>query len=363
MFIKEIIEMPMQCPNCKALNKDTSTKCEACGYSLLSDLEDRKPEALARKPDTMPEALARKPDTMPEDQSGADAHNRELKTLVTVRRKTLPEDQVKSTVDVGKPETVPGFPKKPADGYTRTLGGIPFWETHNFFVGIITSLRDEVKTKTKEEKSNIRFIPVIGKRFAAYGVSEAKIHYWLFLLQRTNENWQPLKDSKGFLCPTVEVMFYYSKELHGPTLEEGSCVVVRGKQRKGTIEAKEIWNLSPGSELPVHDSRQVFHGQVTIVELRQAQDMRYPGQRYLEVLSFRLQRTDEHFKQIFKDRQGNLLKPLQVEIRAQSISGLPHEGDRVEVSGQLVRGTLYTKEVHNHSTGADLLVKEWAGVP
>jgi hypothetical protein len=55
---------------------------------------------------------------------------------------------------------------------------------------------------------------------------------------------------------------------------------------------------------------------------------------------------------------------LPVEIRARSISGPLQEGDKVEIVGQIVNGTLYVRQLVNHSAGkAGLVIKENAGVP
>ena len=93
--------------------------------------------------------------------------------------------------------------------------------------------------------------------------------------------------------------------------------------------------------------------------------MRYPGQgKSIEIWEFRLQPTVPGFDQLSRDQKGDLLMALPVEIRARSISGPLQEGDKVEIVGQIVNGTLYVRQMVNHSAGnAGLVIKENAGVP
>jgi hypothetical protein len=185
---------------------------------------------------------------------------------------------------------------------------------------------------------------------------------WVFNLRLTDEQGNPLADRRGFLLPIVEVEFRTDK-VHGPPLEEGSQVILRGKWKRKNLRAVEIWNCSPAMQTPVLGAGAVFLGQVTQLQSSSAPDMRYPGQpRSLQIMSFRLQLTDENF-QLLRDTQGNLLPSSPVEIRAQAISGPIGDGDKVEIHGQVVNGILYTREVYNHSAGgAPVVVREWAGI-
>jgi len=185
---------------------------------------------------------------------------------------------------------------------------------------------------------------------------------WLFDLRLTNKTGDALKDRKGFLLPILEVEMR-SDKVHGPPLEEGCQVILRGKWKAERLRAIEIWNCSPGAITPTLGTKTTYWGQVTDVQLSSAPDMRYGGQRSLQVLSFRLQLTDKEF-QLQHDEAGNILPPIPVEIRAQSISGPLGNGEKVEICGSITQGILYTKEVRNHSaSGAPpLVVKEWTGI-
>jgi hypothetical protein len=98
-----------------------------------------------------------------------------------------------------------------------------------------------------------------------------------------------------------------------------------------------------------------YRGQISNVQGEQI-PIQYPyATRYVQERSFVLLRTDE---------KGNPLQPLPVIIRAKTISGVLRNGDEVEVRGQLVRGTLYAREVKDLSTGgAYLVIKGAIGHP
>jgi len=195
------------------------------------------------------------------------------------------------------------------------------------------------------------------------GAKPTAAQTWLFDLRPTDDQWQPLLDRRGFQLPVLEVEFRTDR-VHGSPLEEGSQVVVRGKWHHDRLDAKDIWNVTPGVEAEPLGATTTFWGRVSALQPRQAQDTRYPGEKLVEVWSFRLQPTDPSFEQLQRDAQGNLLAPWPVEIRAQTISGPLNEGDKVEVHGRVVRGTIYCNDVRNHSAGgAQLIVKDWAGVP
>jgi hypothetical protein len=99
-----------------------------------------------------------------------------------------------------------------------------------------------------------------------------------------------------------------------------------------------------------------YRGQVSSLQGDRIPDTRsLYKQMYIEERSFILLRTDE---------KGNPLQPLPVIIRARTISGVLRNGDEVEVRGQLVRGTLYAREIKDLSTGgASLVIKGWLGRP
>lgn len=99
-----------------------------------------------------------------------------------------------------------------------------------------------------------------------------------------------------------------------------------------------------------------YRGQVSSLQVDRIPDSRsLSRQMYVEERSLILLRTDE---------KGNPLQPLPVIIRARTISGVLRNGDEVEVRGQLVRGTLYAREIKDLSTGgASLVIKGWLGRP
>ncbi|MCU0568232.1 MAG: DUF5666 domain-containing protein [Oculatellaceae cyanobacterium Prado106] len=162
---------------------------------------------------------------------------------------------------------------------------------------------------------------------------------WVFNLQRTDRHWQALQDRHGLLIPVVEVE-YKVEAVHGPPLEEGSLVVVEGNWHRQKLRATHIWNLSPSRMSSSSGHLNLFKGQVSNWDYpRSVPDTRYPG-RSIEIWNFRLRRVDT---------QGNLLPPIPVEIRAESIAGTLRNGDEVEVQGQIVDGTLYAQSVRNLS--------------
>ena len=96
--------------------------------------------------------------------------------------------------------------------------------------------------------------------------------------------------------------------------------------------------------------------------IENVRDTRYSDGRFIQVRNFRVQLTDPQFVEYLRDRAGDALSPVPVEIRAREITGPILDGDKVEVRGFLVTGTVHTKEVYNHSAGsAPLTVKESIG--
>jgi hypothetical protein len=188
------------------------------------------------------------------------------------------------------------------------------------------------------------------------------VRSWVFDLRLIDNAGQPLLDKKGFSLPVVEVD-YRDDELHGQPLEEGSLVVVRGKYKKyPRFHAVEVWNSSRSSESAFQGGLVTYRGQVLGKYERAIPDLRYAGTVTLQVWSFMLQPLDEQGN-LLRDAQGNLLPALPVEIRAKSISGLLNDGDKVELNGQMVRGTIHTREIRNITAGgAQVVVREWAGI-
>ena len=227
------------------------------------------------------------------------------------------------------------------------LGGIPLqmWLSRAAAKGVVTHMR------------------TWGMQMSMEKHPEKASQNWLFDLCLTDDQWRALIDAKGFQLPIVEVAFRGDR-VHGAPIEEGTRVVLKGRWRRDRIEVKDLWNLMPVAEVPTFEAPTVFWGRVSKLMQDTATDLRYPGEKQLRVLSFRLVLTDSTFEQLQRDTQGNMLAPWPVEVRAASISGPLEAADKVEVHGRVVRGTVYSKDVRNHSAGgASLVVKEWAGIP
>lgn len=366
-LVESEIIMATQCPNCKTLNRDTATFCDSCHARLIDTSEQVTPAVAVVKPTTVPEneVILTKPSEIPPS-----THPYETVTPPKVNPpKVKPGMQpfrrarfwycvfVLAAGVIGNIIILLVDPDAPVEafvicfiifGVIALVIGFPIfrWRTEYSSMGIVNHLR-QWSAAVQITKQSSRKIPP----------------NWVFDLRLTDDNYRILRDKKGFLLPIVEIEFR-SDRLHGPPLEEGSKVVLKGRLKGGRVNVKNMWNISSSIDESVLDEHVISWGRVTNLQSKQAQDMRYPGQRSIEVLDFRLQRTDADFQELLRDLHGTLLPSLTVEIRAQSISGTPHEGDKVEIIGQLAHGTLYTREVYNHSAGGSkLVVKEWAGVP
>lgn len=404
--------MPTQCPSCKAVNRDTATFCDQCGARLMTPAASEAPPApippasapppqvrVQPSPAAAPTAAPSRPQTLPEE-SVAPAP-RAAAPGVAGRPATLPEESLRyvaapprqaSSTTIRAPDVAPGRPKRLAGWYpwlivisfflgivAFQLWAVPPWQDHFMeslligaaFVTVFVGLAAIVGAAFAFLGSTASCKGVVShmRQWAPLeinpkpGAKPTAAQTWLFDLVPTDDQGQPLQDKHGFQVPVLEVEFRTDR-VRGSPLEEGSSVVVRGKWHRDRLEAKDIWNLTPGVEAEALRATTTFWGRVSALQPRQAQDTRYPGERLVEVWSFRLQPTDPSFEQLQRDGQGNLLSPCPVEIRAQTISGPLNEGDKVEVHGRVVRGTIYCNEVRNHSAGgAQLIVKDWAGVP
>jgi hypothetical protein len=352
------------------MNRDTATFCDSCGINLIEPVDPTpKPD---RSAGDRPIEGATRPETLPEDRVG----------LADVRRDAgISPDGWVQDGSIRPPNVSPG----PPTGLPRKRR-IRIAIVFALLGAILTAMIDP--SAPPEAMLTFGIVAGIGalllsvplalflNRCSTMGIvthlqdwyphdqNKRKLRpNWVFDLRLTDRDWQPLHDSRGFLLPIVETEFR-SDKIHGPALEEGSRVIMRGTIKSDRVIAGEIWNLTPASADPTHSRSSVFWGQVIGWQPRQAMDMRYPGQRHLEVWNFRLQQTDENMQKLHRDPEGNLQKPLPVEIRAQAIAGSIQDGDKVEVHGQLVKGTLYAREVRNHSAGgSSLVIKGWAGIP
>ena len=407
------VVMPTQCPSCKAVNRDTATFCDQCGAHLTTvAASDVAPAAVSPPAGTSPvpatqqtavsppavaPSVSSRPETLPEESAPAPA--RMAAPSIAGRPATLPEDSPRhvaapprhvSSTTIRAPDVAPGRPRR-APWYpwlivisfvfaimAFQLWARPPWQSHfteslligAVFVAIFVALAAVIGAPFAFLGSTASCKGVVShmRQWAPLEINAkpgkpTAAQTWLFDLRPTDDQWQPLQDKLGFQLPVLEVEFRTDR-VHGSPLEEGSSVVVRGKWHRDRVEAKYIWNLTPGVEAEPLGAPTIFWGRVSGLQPRQAQDVRYPGEKLVEVWSFRLQPTDASFEQLQRDAQGNLLAPWPVEIRAQTISGPLSEGDKVEVRGRVVRGTIYCNDVRNHSAGgAQLIVKDWAGVP
>ena len=106
--------MPIQCPNCTALNRDTATFCDSCGSRLVVPSEQVTPAAAIRKPET------------------------------------LPEEQVGPTASKRPPETLPSTPPhlpSPSVQPPKVRGAL---------MGIVSRLREEVESENRNVSSFLR---------------------------------------------------------------------------------------------------------------------------------------------------------------------------------------------------------------
>jgi hypothetical protein len=348
--------MPIQCPKCKAVNRDTANFCQGCGNKLAQDTE--RVEISGKEPLLEPTqarpAFDLKPGTgavgeaqFPIPRIGrAPSFAAWFFFLVFIAIFSFVTFAIIMSLELMRHGTPEQFTVVAIFCFFFWL---PFFikrSASKGFVGIVTHLRSPAPQFQQPPKKKPEPPP-----------------NWVFDLQRTNKRWQPLKDSRGFLLPIVEVV-YRSDQLHGPPLEEGCRVAVRGKKKGQAIKVKEVWNLSASEAAFDQGKQESWRGRITNwTHPKQEPDLRYPDQnRYIEVWNFRLQPTDQSFSQFKRDSQGNLVESIPVEIRARTISGPLQDGDRVEIQGQRVSGTLYAKEVYNHSAGgASIRIKERAG--
>ncbi|UCH93699.1 MAG: hypothetical protein JSV88_25990 [Candidatus Aminicenantes bacterium] len=347
--------MPIQCPKCKVVNRDTANFCQSCGNKLVEDTEKVKitgKEPLLEPTPAQP-AFDLKPGTdavgeaqFPIPRIGkAPSIAAWFFFLVFIVIFSFITFAIIMSLELMRVGTLEDFIMVAIFCF---LFWLPFFIkkfTSKGFVGIVTHLRSPAPNFKLPSKKN------------------QPPPNWIFNLQRTNEKWQPLKDSKGFLLPIVEVV-YRSDQLHGSPLEEGCRVAVRGKKKRQVIKVKAVWNLSASQAIFDRGKQEIWWGRITNwTHPKQEPDLLYPDQnRFIEVWNFRLQQTDQSFSQFKRDSQGNLVESIPVEIRARTISGPLQDGDRVEIQGQRVSGTLYAKVVYNHSAGgASIRIKEQVG--
>lgn len=347
--------MPIQCPKCKAVNRDTANFCQRCGNKLTGDTE--KVEITGKEPLKEPTEARPAFQPMPKTAAAKEAH---LPIPHMARAPSVASwffflvfillfSFVAFAIIMSMELMHPGDPEQfTVVAIFCFFFWLPFFiKRFSFkgYVGIVTHLRSpppqfQQPNKKPEPPPN-----------------------WVFNLQRTDSNWKPLTDSKGFLLPIVEVVFR-SDKLHGSSLEEGCRVAVQGKKKRDVIKVKEIWNLTASPAQFDQGRQEMLRGRITNwTHPKQEPDPRYPDQnRYIEVWNFRLQPTDQSFSQFKRDSRGNLVESIPVEIRARTISGPMQDGDRVEIVGQRISGTLYAREVYNHSAGgAAIRIKERAG--
>jgi len=368
--------MPLQCPKCKTMNRDTATFCDHCGYPLTAPAEQSS-------------RVAPRPIDLPEEEMGTDVGAPQPSAVP--RTDTPPAEAGSSSVrpageqartkTVNAPKVKPGPPRShvwrwyvafvllAAIGFPAFIElSDPGYFLHEllsmaaFFGGAASILGLPVALALR--RSTTMGVVTNLREWYPHDQSKHKVlPNWIFDLRLTNRNWEPLRDGRGFLRPVVEVEFR-ADTLHGPPIEEGSRVVLRGRRKSGRFKVSKIWNVSPDIVRSTHAEQTHLWGRVNGLQVSQDQDMRYPGQKWLTVWRFRLQRTDQDFQELLRDEQGNPLPALPVEMRARVISGPLQEGDKVEVHGKRVQGTIYSREIYNHSAGgAALVVKEWAGVP
>jgi hypothetical protein len=353
--------MPVKCPNCGSINKDTNLNCSHCSAEIIF---------ITKETNGSERTEMHSHGNLPEESL--------LRNKNASASKIVPNEEV-------IPANLLPLLKKMKLGSRRSVNP---WKWYFFLALVFGSAVGLIELRAFFEIAvtffavflviGFPFALLIWKRsFTTMGIvthlrewnprtkgdtSDKKLKDWRFDLRFTNKNWVPLSDDKGFLQPVVEVEFRKSC-LHGSTLEEGNKVIIKGKRRKNKISANDVWNCTSGTEITTVGSKKTYLGKVMDMNQYQVPDLRYPeGLRHLQVLNFRLQRTDDQFN-LLRDEEGNLLPYVQVEVRAKSIINSPQNGDKIEVRGQIMQGTLYSKEIINHSSsGSKVKVKEWAGI-
>ena len=346
--------MPIQCRKCHAVNRDSAQFCDNCGASLTDFL----PSA-----NTVESSQKTRPDTLPEIPTGTP--NQTFPNQTTIhppnvhRGPTFFSWLVFLILVVGISFGLFAFLTSRldyGDSFTEFLVVVFVV----FFIGLLIFLN------ISRSKVYIGLVTHVEPWTQQISLAIKKsTPNLVFNLQRTDRQWNVIKDQQGFLKPVLEVAFRTNK-VHGSPIEESARVMVKGKKSGDRIIAKEIWNMSskglPSS--PIGETK--YWGRVmNKMPPRSMQDLRYPGQgKVLEIWEFRLQPTDPSFERLARNAQSDLLAPIPVEIRAMSISGPLQDNDKVLITGQMVNGTLYVHQLVNHSAGkATLVVKEIAGIP
>jgi len=347
--------MPIQCQRCHKVNRDSAQYCDSCGASLTEPPITSKPfdqKQQSTRPDSLPETdstpppqFTRTPTKIPNIKRGPSFGHWLLFILAVlvfhVGIYAILVEQLNGSYEQ--------FEVFLLQGIIIFIIGLFFFlkiAKSKVYIGLVTHMEPWTPLSAKSNK--LKTAPKL-----------------VFNLQQTHKDWTPIKDNQGFLKPVLEVAFRTSK-VHGEPLEEGTRVILKGKKMGEQIRAKEIWNLSSQNASAVISQHSKFWGRVIHkASPRGMPDLRYPGQgNSIEVWEFRLQPATPSFDQLSRDHKGDLLMPIPVEIRARSISGPLQEGDKVEIVGQIVNGTLYVRQLINHSAGgAGLVIKENAGTP
>jgi len=357
--------MPIQCPQCKAVNRDTATFCDSCGGRLIvsSGQEIPVPSIPAPRPTNLPEEGARTvgiPPSPPPYQQPA--HSTGFST-VHIPNAKFGRPRLRHpwrwlfffVLAVGLIGGVYTAADKPWIGFLEgalTFAGIvlaiglPLAIVRSqpvYTTGIVTHMRPWMSIHPEAPKERMEYTK-----------------NWIFDLRCIDRSGQPLMDKDGYTLPTVEVEFREDL-VHGQPLEEGCFVVVRGKYFETRFKSRDIWNSSKTSEVSILGGINIYYGKVMNIRERSAPDLRYPGSS-LQIWTFLLQQTDQQFN-LVRNAQEDITAPLPVEIRAQSIGGSLGDGDKVELRGQMVRGVVYTKEIKNITAGgAQIVVREWVGI-
>jgi len=347
--------MPIQCPGCQKINRDSAKFCDSCGANLNENFSAPRPEPqkVSSRPDSLPEKPTRsyprtiQPQTqvrIPKIKSGPTFGAWILFILIIIGANFgiffLMVDSIGGAYEEFESFLIQGI-------FLFIIGLFVFLKIakSKVYLGVVTHLERYMAQDLKPSKS--KTIPNL-----------------MFNLQQTNKDWAPLKDNQGFLKPILEIAFR-SNKVHGDPLEEGTRVILKGQKQKEQIRAKEIWNLSSKIQSNLSSQSNRHWGRVIQkAPSRALPDLRYPGQgKTIEVWEFRLQPSDPNFDQLSRDHKGDLLVALPVEIRAISISGPLNEGDKVEITGQVLNNILYARHLINHSAGgAELILKEPAGM-
>lgn len=368
--------MPLQCPNCNTIHSDSAKFCNQCGQSLIENLNQNTGSETSVKTETFSGQQEKT------TANTSDSYN-DSNTISTVQIPPVSISRKQPSKHIWRNLRwfvfisgllslliiVSNNPlREGIEGFWEAILMFLFGALPMLFIGIIFVLiRNKftfigiVDHMYLDSESVSKSDNTLLKR---EGTQSSNVRFMTVHFKRTNKNFIPLKDRNGFLLPVLVISVKPDIVLGDP-LQIGQRIVVMGKIKKKKPIALKVWNLD--SEASQANSQQIstyFGLTIDKAQPRQIPDPRNPEQRKINIWEFRIQLTSNNFQEMIRDGQGNLSKPVPIVIRAFTIEGPLKDGDRLEVTGVMLRGILNAKRVINHSSAnkAEILIKEWAGL-